>query len=138
MRRVLFALLCIMCVCSSARGESDVAELTERGKNLYFVRDYRGALMLFARALTIDRNNGEILDFMGWCHRYLGNWASAERFFVNASSRLSGASGAWVQAGLGETYLGAGHYTREPSSRSGPQWDCRPTTKSCPSAVSKG
>lgn len=112
MRRVFIALLCIMCVCSSARGESDIAELTERGKNLYFVRDYRGALMLFARALTIDRNNGEILDFMGWCHRYLGNWASAERFFVNAASRLSGASGAWVQAGLGETYLGAGHYKR--------------------------
>ena len=87
MRLFMASVMCIMCVCSSARGESDVAELTERGKNLYFVRDYRGARMLFARALTIDRNNGEILDFMGWCHRYLGNWASAERFFVNASPR---------------------------------------------------
>ncbi|NCC60650.1 MAG: hypothetical protein EOM12_06855 [Verrucomicrobiae bacterium] len=87
--------------------KSGNAFLLERAKNLYGVGDYVRALTLFRKAVLNEPNNGEALDFAGWCSRYLGDWGSAERTFMEAKPLLPGYNGRWVLAGLGETYLGA-------------------------------
>ena len=83
------------------------AFLLERAKNLYGVGDYARALTLFRKAVLNEPNNGEALDFAGWCSRYLGDWGTAEKTFTEAKTLLHGYDGRWVLAGLGETYLGA-------------------------------
>ena len=115
MKRKLLVLLTVICVavtCSSVAAEETMESLMERGRNLYGVGDYQSSLILFQKAIGKDANNGEALDYAGWCHRYLSNWASAEVTFQKALSLLPGASGKWVQVGLGETYLGAPVYDK--------------------------
>lgn len=99
-----------------AAEKSENAFLLERAKNLYGVGDYARALTLFRKAVVVDPNNGEALDYAGWCSRYLGDWGSAERTFMEAKPLLSGADGRWVLAGLGETYLGAALFPKSVES----------------------
>ncbi|MDR1978901.1 MAG: hypothetical protein LBQ42_09235 [Synergistaceae bacterium] len=104
---VLFSAFLSAAAPAAAATESE--SLTERAKNLYSVQDYNHALLLFAKALELDPQNGEAWDYASWCHRYLGNWEQARQGFERAE-QLPGALVKWVKAGLGETYLGAGAY----------------------------
>lgn len=110
-RRALLAafVFCILLVgtVALAAEKSETGYLLERAKNLYGVGDYARAVTLFRRTLQHEPDNSEAMDFTGWCYRYLGDWGSAEKTFLEAKPRLPGFEGRWVQAGLGETYLGS-------------------------------
>src|SRR6056297_2353064 len=113
-RNILTVLLtiCLIIFVVAASWANSVDVLQERAKNLYDVKDYRGALALFQRILKESPDNGSALDFSGWCLRYLGDWASAEKNLNHALEVLHGSEGRWVMVGLGETYLGAGNYEK--------------------------
>ncbi len=91
---------------------TDSADLFERAKNLYDVKDYRAALSLFDAILSADSCDGIALDFSGWCCRYTGDLSSAERRFNRALEILKEESAKWVHVGLGETFLQAGLYDK--------------------------
>lgn len=110
--RLLSVALIVFAVGSAAFAEETMESLMERARNLYGVGDYQNALVLFQRAADREKNNGEALDYAGWCHRYIGNWASAEKTFQTALTLLPDVSGKWVHVGLGETYLGAPVYEK--------------------------
>lgn len=104
---VLLFLLCAAPACAI-----DVNDLFERAKNLYDVKDYRGALSLYDAVLSSDPRNAEALDFSGWCCRYMGDLSSAEKRFNDALGVLDGEPSKWVHVGLGEAYLQAGLYEK--------------------------
>ena len=108
--------ICLIISVAAVSWANSVDVLQERAKNLYDVKDYRGALGLFQRILQEFPDNGSALDFSGWCLRYLGDWASAEKTLNHALEVLNGSEGRWVMVGLGETYLGAGNYQKAVSS----------------------
>lgn len=111
-RRFLRGGVLLLCLGAFSSWAEASTTLMERAKNLYEIQDYAHALRFFEKILETDSESGEVLDYAGWCHRYLGNWKKAEQVFEKALTHLPDALGKWVWVGLGETYLGAESYIK--------------------------
>ncbi|MDR3231308.1 MAG: hypothetical protein LBT65_07700 [Synergistaceae bacterium] len=111
-RAIIFSLLMAapLLFCT-ARAQAS-AELHERAKNLYDVRDYRAALNLCERILAKNPDDGTAADLSAWCLRYLGERKSAEDMYEKALTMLKGEDAVWALIGLGEIYLDGEVYDR--------------------------
>lgn len=75
----------------------------EKGVALVQEQDYTGAIEQLGLALNQEPDDADTLNYLGYCHRKLGNYEEAERFYLRALEIEPEHRGA--NEYLGELYL---------------------------------
>lgn len=80
------------------------------GKKALEDKDFKGAVAKLTKALEVDRNNPDILNYLGFAHRNNGDLENAMKFYKKALMLQPGHKGA--NEYIGEAYLLQGNVAK--------------------------